>query len=141
MDAQDHFEIHNLYAAYCHRMDSGDFDGWARLFTPDGLWERVEADGTVAFSVEGHAAIAEFAREDFAARGSGMARHWMGNIMLEGEPPRVLGRTYGFLIQSIDGDITWMAHGNFTDDLVKLPEGWRIKSLKLTRLRVDTVTG
>jgi hypothetical protein len=31
------------------------------------------------------------------------------------------------LIQSIDGDIRWIAHGNFDDQLVKLDEGWRFE--------------
>lgn len=128
MDPRDHIEIQELYALYGHTMDAGDFEGWAGLFAPDGAWERVtEPGGEVVFSVKGREALVEFAREDYAGRGAGMGRHWMGNIVLQGEAPKATGRTYGFLIQSIDGEIKWIAHGNFYDDLVKLDEGWRFQ--------------
>jgi hypothetical protein len=128
MDPHDYMEIHQLYAAYAHTMDAGDFAGWAGLFTPDGAWERVDgATGEVVFSVSGRADLEAFAREDYAARGGGTGRHWTGNIMLEGDGPRVRGRTYAFLIQAIDGAVEWIAHGNFDDDLVKFDEGWRFE--------------
>jgi hypothetical protein len=135
LDAQDHFEIQQLYAAYGHTIDSGDFAGWAALYTPDGVWERVDQPGgEVVFSVAGRAGLAAFAEEDYAGRGAGMGRHWMGNILLDGEAPSVRGRTYGFLIQSIDGEIRWIAHGNFDDALVKLDDGWRFARRTLAPL-------
>jgi hypothetical protein len=127
MDPQDRFEIQDLYALYGHTMDAGDFAGWAGLFTEDGVWDRVEEPGgEPLFAVTGRRALIEFAREDYAGRGSGMGRHWMGNLVIEGEPPLARGRCYGFLIQLIDGRLEWLAHGNFYDDLVKIEgEGWR----------------
>jgi hypothetical protein len=126
MDPRDHIEIQQLYAAYAHTMDGGDFAGWAGLFTPDGVWDRVDRPGgEVLFAVAGRADLEAFAREDHAGRGAGMARHWTGNILLEGEAPEVHGRTYLFLIQSIEGSIQWIAHGDFTDTIVRLDEGWR----------------
>jgi hypothetical protein len=126
MDPRDHIEIQQLYAKYCHKIDSADFAGWAALFTPDGVWQAVDAPGGEAtFSVRGRDDLETFAREDWVARGSGTQRHWMGNILVEGESPHVRGRTYGFLIQSVDGEIRWIAHGDFDDDLVKTAAGWR----------------
>jgi hypothetical protein len=126
MDPLDHFAIRELYALYAHRMDAGDAEGWADLFTPDGSWERVdEPGGPAVFSVVGHDALTTFARDDYAGRGSGTARHWMGNIVLEGEPPQVRGRTYGFLLQLVGTEIRFVAHGDFEDDLVKTADGWQ----------------
>jgi len=126
MDPRDHIEIHELYALYGHRMDAGDAEGWARLFTPDGSWDRVEEPGGEAvFSVAGFDDLVAFAKEDYAGRGAGKGRHWMGNVVLEGEAPRARGRTYGFLLQLIDGEVRFVAHGNFEDELVKTGEGWR----------------
>jgi hypothetical protein len=123
MDEQDRFEINQLYASYGHRIDSGDARGWAELFTADGRWDRVdEPDGPVVFSVAGHDDLEAFAEEDHRVR---PGRHWMGNILLEGEAPNVTGRTYGFLIAHVDGEIRWIAHGDFTDELVKTAGGWR----------------
>jgi hypothetical protein len=70
MDPQDYMEIQQLYAAYGHRMDSGDAEGWANLYTPDGAWEKLDGPGGKAdFGVYGREDLAAFAREDFAARG------------------------------------------------------------------------
>lgn len=125
MDPQDYIEIQQLYAAYGHRMDSGDADGWAALYTEDGAWEKLDGPGGRAdFGVYGRADLAAFAREDFAGRGSGAGRHWMGNVLLDGEAPKISGRTYGFLIQMVEGEIRWQVHANFEDDLVKTDEGW-----------------
>jgi hypothetical protein len=126
MDPRDHIEIERLYALYGHTMDAGDAEGWASLFSPDGSWDRVEQPGGEAvFSVKGHADLTAFAREDYAARGAGAGRHWMGNVLIDGDTTRAQGRSYGFLIQLIEGEVKWIAHGNFEDDFVKLDEGWR----------------
>lgn len=126
MDPKDRYEIEELYALYCHTMDAGDAEGWADLFTADGLWDRVVEPGSEpVFRVDGRSALIEFAREDYAGRGSGLARHWMGNIVLEGNAERAKGRCYGFLIQLIDGKLEWLAHGNFSDDLFVVGGKWR----------------
>lgn len=38
MTAQDYFEIQQLYAKYNHAIDSGNADGYADTFTPDGVF-------------------------------------------------------------------------------------------------------
>ncbi|MCZ6546063.1 MAG: nuclear transport factor 2 family protein [Chloroflexi bacterium] len=39
MDPEDRFAIQDLIADYAFFWDNKDADGWAGLFTPDGVWE------------------------------------------------------------------------------------------------------
>lgn len=39
IDLQARLDLHELLARYCHRVDHGDADGWAALFTSDGVFE------------------------------------------------------------------------------------------------------
>ncbi len=54
--------IREVLAEYCFRLDGGDYDGMAALFTEDGTWETAFGKGT------GRAAIAQHAR-DIRAQG------------------------------------------------------------------------
>ena len=39
LEISDRIEIEELLARYCHRVDHGDAEGWAALFTPDASFE------------------------------------------------------------------------------------------------------
>ena len=52
LTAQDYTEIDQLYARYNFSIDSGDAEGWADTFTPDGVF---------GGNTEGRAALVEFA--------------------------------------------------------------------------------
>src|SRR5207248_10067967 len=56
--------IREVLAEYCFRLDGGDYDGMAALFTEDGVWETDFGRGT------GHAGIAAHARDIRARAGS-----------------------------------------------------------------------
>ena len=69
--------IQALYAAYAHSLDSGDADGWAETFTPDGVLEMVaaSADEGTALRIAGRAELAAFAAGAHRANGGHM-RNW-----------------------------------------------------------------
>jgi hypothetical protein len=46
-------KIRFTIAEYCHRTDSGDFDGWVKLFAEDGSFRMFGKD------IVGHAALRE----------------------------------------------------------------------------------
>ena len=54
--------IREVLAEYCFRLDGGDYDGMAALFTADGTWDTAFGKGT------GHAGIAQQARDIRANR-------------------------------------------------------------------------
>ena len=39
LDVEARLDIADLFSRYCHRVDNGDSDGWAALFTADGVFE------------------------------------------------------------------------------------------------------
>ena len=40
LSTQDYIDIEQLYATYNHAIDSGDAQGWAGTFTPDGTFNK-----------------------------------------------------------------------------------------------------
>jgi hypothetical protein len=51
-------KIRFTIAEYCHRTDSGDFDGWVKLFAEDGSFRMFGNE------VVGHAALRAFIAQD-----------------------------------------------------------------------------
>ena len=50
LTTQDYIDIEQLYAQYNHAIDSGDGEGWAATFTPDGAFNRFAGkDALVGF--------------------------------------------------------------------------------------------
>lgn len=79
---EDKIEINELIARYNVAIDTGDAEGWAATFTPDGVF-----DGIVG-RFEGREEIADFVRrystdpqyEDFRS-----CQHWVNNVLIEGD--------------------------------------------------------
>ena len=70
--------IREVLAEYCFRLDGGDYDGMAALFTEDGTWDTAFGKGT------GRAAIAQLARDIRARAGDTRPRaiHLVTNIAI-----------------------------------------------------------
>jgi ketosteroid isomerase-like protein len=131
LEPADVLEIHAVYAAYCHTIDHGDADGWADLFTEDAVWQRpasIDGDGSrqEGFTLLGREALRDFAAADYHDGRKGLARHWMGNVVLTGGPDAAVGHVYAFIVAWADGRLRLVAHGDFADRLVKTGDGWRI---------------
>ncbi len=81
LSAEDRLEIRELIARYNVAIDDGDAEGWASMFTEDGVF-----DGIVG-RFEGREEIAGFCRRystepkyaDFRA-----CQHWVDNVVIEG---------------------------------------------------------
>jgi len=66
-EAQAYAEILNLEARYAKCWDQADGDGWAGVFTPDGVFEIAQVGDREPLLVRGHAALAAFCL-DFNSR-------------------------------------------------------------------------
>jgi uncharacterized protein (TIGR02246 family) len=122
MAPEDHTEIQQLYARYAHTLDSGDAEGWARTFTPDGVFG----------NRKGAEALAEFAR-NFYKNGSGNIRHWYNQLVVTPTPEGANGTCYFVLIDVTKRAMT--TTGIYKDMLVKTSDGWRFKERVATTER------
>ncbi len=122
---QDFAEIGQLYAKYNQAIDSGNAEGWADTFTPDGVFSKttVGRDALIAFA------------KGFYESGSGKRRHWNDNLILTGTAEGADGSVYLMLWDTGNRPATLMVSGIYEDKLVKTKNGWRFKS---RAVKVDT---
>jgi hypothetical protein len=127
LTAQDHVEIQQLVARYGHALDNAADNGnmFAALFTPDGVL--IPEDGK---TYTGRANLREYARRTTGAQaGSLNARHFSFKAIVEPSPSGATGKTLVTLasIGRAGQPATAVNGGQFWDEFVKTPEGWRIK--------------
>ena len=140
--ALDYYEIHQLYTRFNHALDSADDNGnaFASVFTADGVF--VTAAGT---RIEGHDALAAFAREDPDKRkGPTNVGHYVSNAAVDATPSGARGHGYLLEATQLPPDPAAGARGRgpgraiteggaYWDDLVRTTDGWRIKMRTLVR--------
>lgn len=114
LTTQDYIDIQQLYARYNHTLDSGDAEGYAALFTPDG-----------AFNANvGHDALVRFVKN----RTAGDLRHWNTNLLITPTSEGAGGTVYlMFLNVSTRPPALANNAAKYTDSMVKTPQGWRFK--------------
>jgi len=127
LTAQDHVEIQQLVARYSHALDNAADNGamFAALFTRDGVL--IAEDGK---TYTGRANLAEYARRTTGAGvGTLNARHFSFKAIVEPSPSGATGKTLVTLatIGRAGEPATGVNGGQFWDEFVKTPEGWRIK--------------
>jgi hypothetical protein len=116
LTAQDLVEIQQLYAKYNWALDSGDSEGYASTFTPDGVFN----------TNVGHDAIVKFADTFHAGLGSHV-RHWNTNLMILPSPEGASGQVYLVLVDFANKPATIVTSASYSDELVKTAQGWRFK--------------
>jgi uncharacterized protein (TIGR02246 family) len=120
LTADDRFEIQNLYGKYSHAVDFGDADGWARTFTPDGVFVTPGATFT------GYAELAKFVTDAVARRGT-TTRHFPSNVVVDPTAAGASGKGYFALIRISEGGKPGEVRvtGRYQDELVRTADGWR----------------
>lgn len=114
LTSQDYIDIQQLYARYNHTLDSGDAEGYAALFTPDGSFN----------NNVGHDALVQFVKN----RTAGDLRHWNTNLLITPTPDGADGTVYlMFLNVSTRPPTLANNAAKYTDSMVKTPQGWRFK--------------
>ena len=109
-------DIQQLYAKYNWALDSGDSEGYAATFTPDGVFN----------TNVGHDAIVKFADTFHAGLGSHV-RHWNTNLMILPTADGASGQVYLVLVDFGTKPATIVTSASYSDELVKTAQGWRFK--------------
>jgi hypothetical protein len=114
--AQDLVDIQQLYAKYNWALDSGDSEGYASTFTPDGVFN----------NNAGHDAIVKFADTFHAGLGAHV-RHWNTNLMILPTAEGASGQVYLVLVDFGTKPASIVTSASYSDELVKTAQGWRFK--------------
>lgn len=116
LTAQDLVEIQQLYSKYNWTLDSGDAQGYAATFTPDGVFN----------NNVGKDAIVKFA-EGFHKGMGAQVKHWNTNLMITPSATGASGQVYLVLVNFATKPISIVTSATYSDELVKTPQGWRFK--------------
>jgi 3-phenylpropionate/cinnamic acid dioxygenase small subunit len=115
----DALAVRKMLAAYCHRLDDGDFSGLAHLFTDDGSYSYGPAQ------ISGRPALESWSAEMNPPERRG--KHLTVNLMLDVEDDRAVASS-DYLFVRVGGILTPLFSGRCRDDLVRAEDGWRIRS-------------
>ncbi len=124
--------IQQLKARYFRLMDTKDWAGFRQVFTDDVVIDTSESDGDVMTGADAFVAFIEQVLGDAVTVHQGH----MPEIELTSDATA----TGTWAMQDL---ITWpngmqlVGFGHYHDTYVKGPDGWRIATSKLTRLRRD----
>ena len=116
LTTDDLVEIQQLYAKYNWTLDSGDSQGYAATFTPDGVFN----------NNVGHDAIVKFADTFHAGLGA-RVKHWNTNLMITPSPTGANGQVYLVLVDYSTKPPSIFTSASYSDELVKTAQGWRFK--------------
>jgi hypothetical protein len=130
LSAQDNFEIQQLYAKYNIAIDSGDAEGYASTFTPDGVFN----------TFAGHDALVGFAKMWREKLGGATRKHWNTNLQISGTSKEASGFVYLMLVDIGTKPASILATATYTDSLVKTKEGWRFTT-RMTKSDVPPAAG
>ena len=115
LSAQDYVDIQQLYARYNIAIDSGDAEGYAATFTPDGVFN----------NMVGHDALVGFAKMWREKLNGAMRKHWNNNLQITGDSKHANGFVYLMLIDIGTKPASILTTLSYTDTLVKTKDGWR----------------
>jgi uncharacterized protein (TIGR02246 family) len=115
LSAQDYFEIQQLYARYNIAIDSGDAEGWAATFTPDGVFN----------TFSGHDALVGFVKTWREKLNGATRKHWNNNLEITGTSREATASVYLILVDFSTKPPSILTTATYTDSLVKTKDGWR----------------
>lgn len=115
LSAQDYFEIQQLYSRYNVAIDSGDAEGYASTFTPDGVFN----------TMSGHDALVGFVKTWREKLNGATRKHWNNNLQISGNSIQATGHVYLMLVDIGTKPASILTTATYTDTLVKTKDGWR----------------
>jgi uncharacterized protein (TIGR02246 family) len=129
MSLEDKDAIREVLAEYCFRLDRGDYDGMAALFTEDGTWD------TAFGAATGRAAIAQQASDIRSRAGAERPRaiHLVTNIVIALAGDRATIRSNWTVVQNSPDGPKIGSGGAYADDMVKDSGEWRFRYRKIDR--------
>ncbi|GAB1268054.1 hypothetical protein NBRC116493_13070 [Aurantivibrio infirmus] len=115
LTAEDYMEIEQLYAQYNIAIDSGDAEGYAATFTPDGVFN----------NFTGHDALVGFIERWVGSMNGLTRKHWNSNLRITGDGKTASGSVYLMLLDISTKPTSIMTTATYADSLVKTADGWR----------------
>jgi hypothetical protein len=115
LSAQDTAEIQQLYARYNIAIDTGDAQGWAATFIPEGVFN----------TFTGHDALVGFVKMWREKLNGAARKHWNTNLALSGDAKYATGTVYLMLLDTSTKPASIIFTGIYNDSLVKTKGGWR----------------
>lgn len=120
--------IRSLLAEYCFCMDHLDFDGWADLYTEDGIFH-AHSRG----AVQGRENIKKFIMGIVPLPHEGPARkHFCANIVIDLKGQEANVKCYWMMARQSPGTVTIGACGRYFDHVVKVNGRWKFKKREIT---------
>jgi len=119
LTTQDYIDIQQLYARYNVAIDTGDAEGWASTFVPDGVFNNTS---------RGHDALVQFIHDWRDKRNGANRRHWNSNLVINGTADGAAASVYLILLDVGVRPTAMALTGSYEDALVKTPKGWRFKT-------------
>src|SRR5262245_8159035 len=110
--AEDRDEIRDLFARFCHFIDTGAVDEWVALYADDGVF-MAGSD-----PIKGYEALTAFAK----GIEPGTMHHLVMNLAIDVDGDVASCRSS--LVLMINGAVA--TAGRTADDLVRVDGGWRI---------------
>jgi uncharacterized protein (TIGR02246 family) len=122
MSLEDRLAVMDLVARYAECVDTADVEGYAQLFTPDGVVEHS------AGSVRGREAITAWVAglaQEHRIGPESQLKHVLGLPVIRGDEQRGTARTYVLIPRQMEaGDISTRLAGTYRDDIVKHDGRW-----------------
>lgn len=129
-------EIHQLYGRQCHLIDSGDAEGWAATFTPDGVFNSPTYPGPVVGTSQ-LVTFAEQFTEDALAAGE-VRRHVVSTLAVDAhradgvgdrEPDMLDVRAYLQIVATPAGGVPRLVRlTTLLDKVVRHKGSWRVQT-------------
>src|SRR5580693_9555664 len=108
LTAQDYFEIQQLYARYNTAIDSGDAEGWAATFTPNGVFN----------TFTGHDALVGFIKMWREKLNGANRKHWNNNLVITGDSKQASATVYLILVDNSTKPASILPTMSYTDSLI-----------------------
>jgi uncharacterized protein (TIGR02246 family) len=131
LSADDRLAIMDLVARYAYTLDSGDLDGYANNFAPDGVLfgrhtgRQQIKDYVAQLQLEGRAGP--------LPDGDVAYRHFVGSPVIDGAGDKAIVHSY-LLWVNMGSEPPVSAAAEYTDECVKLDGQWFFQSRVLRRL-------
>ena len=125
----DERAVINLASRYCWALDSKNFEELHNVFTPDAfaVLGGTECDGIDAIIKRISSALTRL----------DASHHLVGSHIVEVDGDQASHRCYlqaQHVLKGTEGGDLWLVAGTYEDQLIRTPDGWRIKQRILSRV-------
>jgi hypothetical protein len=129
--AEARLDLYGLEGRYARTWDTGDAEGWAGLFTDEGVFELAAVGGDPGRRVEGREALTAFCR-DYTALSPGLHLLHLPEFTLEGNraTSRLHFAFHGLNRSDPANTLQYFVAGYYDTSYVLYGTGWRIAERK-----------